>query len=260
LDTREYIAVWVLQWARTNYRKARLDSVTASPSQIAELIGKFCGRDPSNWQPEAAADALKLLAHHGLANFYPTPHAVPRAVVDGDTAGDALDDLDVSCGALGSAVATYRHLGDDWLQESIFNSLVGVTIASSTEASDSNPPRNAEAWEPLEIERPDSGLDALIDALQSLSEAVRGDNGYAETQPAERHEVASRLAAATSYLRDAPAFTVSALQAYVIWPVEKLLSRFPAKSAIAVAAGLTKDVLVSWLKSKGIKFLDGLFN
>ena len=43
-------------------------------------------------------------------------------------------------------------------------------------------------WAPLELDRTEPELTAVIEAVDDTIEAVRGDNGYAHTKPEERSD------------------------------------------------------------------------
>jgi hypothetical protein len=121
------------------------------------------------------------------------------------------------------------------------------------------PSGDEDDWAPLEIERPDQEAEKAATAIESLSEKIRSDNGYAATEPAEREEILRRLSDAADWLRKAEYLTASAVQVYVVWPFETLISRFPVKTAIGSATKVAGTIVMAWLKARGIKILDGLF-
>lgn len=135
------------------------------------------------------------------------------------------------------------------LQDSVYDSF----ISAVSEADD-------EDWEPLEFERPDENAIKSADSIDELITTVSSDNGYAANEPAEREEVILRLEQASEWLRKAEHLTASALQAYVLWPLETLAARFSALTAIGAATKFTVGIISAWLKSKGLKALDGLFD
>jgi hypothetical protein len=116
-----------------------------------------------------------------------------------------------------------------------------------------------EGWEPLPIELGDPQLIEVRSALARIAELVEGDNGYAAEYPDERAEVLSGFVAASTLFREATQIGYSAFVVYVVWPLEKLLARFPAGTVIGAAAGLLKDALASWVKAKTGGILDDIF-
>ena len=117
-----------------------------------------------------------------------------------------------------------------------------------------------EDWEPLEFERPDEGALKAAASIDSLIETIKSDNGYAANEPAEREEVTSRLNQAADWLRNAEYITASSIQAYILWPFEKLATRFSAATAIGAASKFALGIITTWLKSRGLKALDGIFD
>lgn len=115
-------------------------------------------------------------------------------------------------------------------------------------------------WEPLPVERPDAELGEAVEKLTDLKGLVQQDNGYAVAAGLERDDVVSRLSAAIEYLDHCSVVSYSAVQVFILWPLERLLARFSPKTAVGIAAELAWETLKGWLKHRGIKGLDDLFS
>jgi len=114
-------------------------------------------------------------------------------------------------------------------------------------------------WSPLVIERVEPEYIDALKALEDAAKSVESDNGYAATAPIERAEVVIRLRGAIELLKSAPALTASAIQVYIVWPMEKLASRFSPATVTGAALKFAWDTLSTWIKKRGGELLDGIF-
>jgi hypothetical protein len=191
-----------------------------------------------------------LFALFGSLDVIETPHASPRFLLDRSTIDDLLDKISESHPETRRAMVLTSDLGWDWLQESI------------ERAFEQDPPSETfvgDKWEPLEVRPADPKTTELAEAIDALAEQVRADNGYAASVPAERNEVVRRLGETSDWLRNAEYLTASAVQVYLVWPLETLAARFSAKTAIGKATQFATGVVAAWLKAHGVKVLDRLF-
>jgi hypothetical protein len=98
-----------------------------------------------------------------------------------------------------------------------------------------------------------------MSALDKVVDELRGDNGYAATNPEEKAYVQDKLLAVTKRLKDASQISGMYLSEFAFKPLAIIIKRFGG-AALGVAAAAAKEALASWLKSKGISFLDGLLS
>ena len=194
---------------------------------------------------------IEQLSQLGYVRSISTPHARLRYTFDlRPIRGIYLGRADPS--PLARAATISKELGWDWLKESLTNSQNGVPV--------NDPASGDPSWAPLAIDRPDEKLDEAIRALSEVEALVRADNGYAASEPAERDEVVSRLEAGISYLKNASLVTATSVEVYLVWPFQKLLSRFPVDTAVGTVATLAVSVVREWLKGIGVKVLSAIFN
>ena len=153
---------------------------------------------------------------------------------------------------VGTGSYTLTEKGREFVEAMEDSAYDAIIAAAASEDSDAE-------WEPLELERPDAEAGKAADSIDALIEVISSDNGYAANEPAEREEVILRLRQASDWIRNAEYLTASAFQAYVVWPLETLASRFSVGTAIGSAAKFAVGVVTAWLKSRGLKVLDGMF-
>jgi hypothetical protein len=114
-------------------------------------------------------------------------------------------------------------------------------------------------WEPIPLDRADVELANVTQALDSVAEELRGANGYAATNPEEKAFVQDKLSAVAKRLKEESQISWMYLQEFAFKPLGMLIERF-GKAAIGLAALTAREAFKSWLKSKGISFLDSSFS
>jgi hypothetical protein len=114
---------------------------------------------------------------------------------------------------------------------------------------------DTDSWEPIPLDRNDPSQELATKALDRIIEELRGDNGYATEHPEEKAFVQDKLFAVSKRFKEQTQISWMYLREFAFVPLTMLMKRFGG-AAIGVAAATCKDVLTSWLKSKGISFLD----
>ena len=113
-------------------------------------------------------------------------------------------------------------------------------------------------WEPIPLTRDDTARHAAVDALDRIVDELRGDNGYAATNPEEKRYVQDKLSGAVKRLRDDTQISWMYLNEFAIRPLAILIKRF-GNATIGLAAVAAKEAVLTWLKSKGVNFLNDNF-
>jgi hypothetical protein len=165
----------------------------------------------------------------------------------------------------------YEKLGDsqfEWLDSALIAVVDSFEIEElnailekgeiefATKASVSSPPNTEDYWSPIPLDRGDANQTAAVKALETLIEELRGDNGYAAAHSEEKAFVQDGLSAVAKRLKENTQISWMYLQEFAFKPLGILIKRFGG-AAIGIAAATAKDAFVSWLKSKGLSFLDG---
>jgi hypothetical protein len=165
----------------------------------------------------------------------------------------------------------YESLGsakDAWLDSALVSVLDGFEIdelneilseISLTKSQDEQnaPTASDEDWSPIPLDRNDLKQTKAVEALEKIVEELRGDNGYAATNPEEKAYVQDKLLAVTKRLKDETQISWMYLSEFAFKPLGILIRRFGG-AAVGIAATAAKESLVSWLKSRGISFLDDI--
>jgi hypothetical protein len=113
-------------------------------------------------------------------------------------------------------------------------------------------------WEPIPLNREEEKQKAAVEKLDEVIEELRGDNGYATSNPEEKVFVQDKLAAVSKRLKEDSHISWMYLREFVFAPLTILIKRFGG-AAVGVAAVAAKEAFTSWLKGKGISILDGMF-
>jgi hypothetical protein len=150
-----------------------------------------------------------------------------------------------------------------WLNKALGNIGIQLTNAQSDasaiieidERNDQS--SNEDLWEPIPLDRSDEQQRKAVEALDRIFEELRGDNGYASTNPEEKAFVQDKLSAVSKRLRDDVHISWMYLADFAFKPLGIVIKRF-GSAAVGVAATAAREALISWLKSKGISFLDDL--
>jgi len=166
----------------------------------------------------------------------------------------------------------YEKLGDaqtDWLDSALIAAVESFKMveleAILRERNQEKEPDLVEAiggsktpddyWSPIPLERSDSNQADALRAVEKTIEELRGDNGYAATYPEEKAFVQDKLSAVARRLRDDSQISWMYLSEFAFKPLAILIKRF-GQAAVGVTASLARETLLSWLKSKGLGFLD----
>jgi hypothetical protein len=139
--------------------------------------------------------------------------------------------------------------------DSYYAKLQNVLGLDETTAVENDPQEMQ--WEPLPLDRTDSKQQAANEALDNVVEELRQDNGYAATNPEEKAFVQDKLVAVTKRLKEDTHISWMYLREFAFKPLGIVIKRFGG-AAIGIAAVAARESLVSWLKSKGISFLDDI--
>jgi hypothetical protein len=149
---------------------------------------------------------------------------------------------------------------DSFKLEQLNTSLADRSLGSEPrQGEDSNSFASAvdDGWSPIPLERDDPKQASALRALERAIEEIRGGNGYAATAPEEKAFVQDKLLAVTKRLKEDSQISWMYLSEFAFKPLGIIIKRFGG-AAVGVAAVAAKEALVSWLKSKGISFLDDL--
>lgn len=106
-----------------------------------------------------------------------------------------------------------------------------------------------ERWNPLPIDRMDPDLPKVRENLKSLIDIIEKDNGYKESEPNERSEVLSGLKGALDIIDNGVSIGHTALQVYILWPLDRIARRFDPSTIIGSAAAIFWSGFKDWAKS-----------
>jgi hypothetical protein len=165
-----------------------------------------------------------------------------------------------------SVFSKYSLAGDGrvaWLNKALSNIDTQLILSGNfSEAhgiTESETPAIETAWEPIPLDRNDPSQTEAIEALDHIIEELRADNGYATTYPEEKAFVQDKLLAVTKRIKVDSQISWMYLQEFAFKPLAILVQRF-GKAAIGMTASAAREALSSWLKSKGIDFLNNILN
>ena len=127
-------------------------------------------------------------------------------------------------------------------------------LTISTTASTAETPK----WEPIPLDREDTLQKQATAALDRVMEELRKDNGYGVSYPEEKAFIQDKLSTLAQRLKNSSQISWMYLSEFAIKPLGMLITRF-GKASIGIAASAAKEAISSWLKSKGIHFLDDVF-
>jgi hypothetical protein len=112
-------------------------------------------------------------------------------------------------------------------------------------------------WEPIPVDRTDTKIQKITDALDKTIEAVEGDNGYNATMPEEKAFVVDSLKAATAKLKNDPTISFAYLKRNAINTLDVLIRRF-GKASVGLVAQAAREAIFEWLKNIGGQILNWL--
>jgi hypothetical protein len=114
-------------------------------------------------------------------------------------------------------------------------------------------------WKPLTIEADDPQTSDIVEKIDKTISAIQANNEYGARAPGEREAILTNLTAFRHIFAHATATTYHAVKRLALDPLSTTLRRF-GKSAVGITAGLAKDVIVAWLRKKGMDALTSLDN
>jgi hypothetical protein len=117
---------------------------------------------------------------------------------------------------------------------------------------------DSDEWAPLELDRSEPELTAVIEAVDDTIEAVRGDNGYAQAMPQERSFVLDSLSAFLKTIKEAPATSMPYVKRFAIEPLSRLAKTF-ARTAWELTISAAKEAIKGWLKKHGQDWIEYFF-
>jgi hypothetical protein len=97
----------------------------------------------------------------------------------------------------------------------------------------STPTRPDDDWTPIPLDREDPDQRTALKALEKTIEELRGDNGYAATNPEEKAFVQDKLSAVVKRLRDDSQISWMYLNEFAFRPLGILIKRF-GQAAIGI--------------------------
>jgi hypothetical protein len=113
-------------------------------------------------------------------------------------------------------------------------------------------------WQPIPIDRSDESLTQAIEKIDAVIEDIRGNNGYGSANSEERSYVFDKLRSVSAKLKQESYISWIYLREFAIEPLSIVIRRF-GKASAGLLAGAAREALRTWLKSKGIHFLDDIF-
>ena len=253
MNLESYIAAFLFMDVSKDMFSNRNDSSAQTIKSASDHLLEFIGETDSELTSKFVALSLDSLADLEVVEAIKTKHAAARYLFSADRYHRTLQNGSGS-ESIDTVLRYVEKLGMPWLHESIrgaFDELQGTPRGTMEDPADRD-------WEPLPIDLSNSADAELIAALEQAADSIESDNGYAANEPLERNDVVIRLRGGIQFLKTTPALTYSALQAYVLWPLERVTARFDANTALGGAASFAWSVVVSWLKARGIKALDDL--
>jgi hypothetical protein len=150
--------------------------------------------------------------------------------------------------------------GDDWLRgalESINQKFDALDIKPADFEKLKELDESSDGWAPIPLERPDEKLENVVEALEATIEELRGDNGYGTKRPEEKAYILEKLRPVTKRLKEDLEISWMYLKNFALEPLTLLIKRF-GQAALGIAAASAKEAIKSWLKGKGISFLDDI--
>ena len=102
-----------------------------------------------------------------------------------------------------------------------------------------------DTWEPLPIDRDDPRYRDAISAAEEAIEVIQGNNGYAQTEPAERNAIVETIKGNVKALKEGSP-SLATIKAGLITPLRYLAKKF-ADAVIGVASKVAVEKLLVWL-------------
>lgn len=101
------------------------------------------------------------------------------------------------------------------------------------------------SWEPLKIDRAAPEYKETVSTLEDAITTIRGDNGYAQSEPEERNAIIASLEHGIEIIKnECP--TRAQLASLVLSPLRYLAKKF-VDTAIGIAAKVAVNAVLTWL-------------
>lgn len=137
-----------------------------------------------------------------------------------------------------SDLSYFRQHGDDALDD-----VAGIDSIFMTDEERAI----ADPWIPLPIDREETSYAETVQELETAIEAIRGDNGYAAKEPAERNAILETLDAGLAWLKEKLP-TRSQIMSLLIKPLSWVAARFP-ESVMGEASKRAAQKLLDYLSN-----------
>jgi hypothetical protein len=243
-----YYAIAIVQYLLEN------DTIEAASTAVRERFNDTSHPDDEPSLPFRPFfdRAVRLLVAEGLLEVLDDPFG-PQMLFRTDSFHDDLNRLAEN---RASPFHRFRRIKEPlpWLFSALA-SLEETRVELGVEAED----MAIDEWAPLELDRSESELIALIQSVDDTVEKVRGDNGYAASAPQERAFTLQSLVAFSTTLKEAAATSLPYIRHYAIEPLAVLGRRF-ARGALELTITTAKEALKAWLKKHGLDWLNELWN
>jgi hypothetical protein len=205
---------------------------------------------------EIVSAALKFLEARDILLFVEDEFG-PDIVARKSTFNDALRILHSEQGTVFNKFDLAGDGRSRWLRLALI-SVNDRLVTSPVETIEYPNAPEADEWSPIPLDRDDPDQRVAVEALEQVAEDLRRDNGYAATNPEEKAYVQDKLLAVTKRLKDESQISWMYLSEFAFKPLGIIIKRFGG-AAIGIAAITAKEALTSWLKTRGLNFLDDMF-
>jgi hypothetical protein len=132
------------------------------------------------------------------------------------------------------ALGSQRHA---WLSSALAK--INETFNSELLAS-------SDEWQPIPVDRSNPEYQATEKKLDEALNAIRSDNGFANTFPDERNQVVSALETGLKIFRENSTVHATYFKAFIIAPLAAAIRRLKDNAA-GVAAAVAKAAAIKWL-------------
>lgn len=105
---------------------------------------------------------------------------------------------------------------------------------------------SSDEWQPIPVDRSNPEYQATEKKLDEALNAIRSDNGFADTFPDERNQVVSALETGLKIFRENSTVHVTYFKAFIIDPLAAAIRRLKDNAA-GVAATVAKAATIKWL-------------
>jgi hypothetical protein len=239
-----YYAIAIVQFL------AEQNAVEARSLEILDRYNRYEGTDerPSLPFPPFFNRAVTWLVRERVLEVLNDDFA-PQVLIRSDSFEAELDRISDDST---SPFNTYRRVRETlpWLFGAL-DRLETTRLALGVDEDD----LEIDEWAPLELDRSESELMAVIESVDDVVEKVRGVNGYADNMPQERAFTLESLTAFSQTLKESAATSASYIRRFAIEPIGILSRRF-AKGTIELTIAAAKEALKAWLKKHELDWLE----